>query len=94
MERIGAESTRQPPHIRQVVFASFIGTAIEWYDFFRYGTTAALIFPKLFFPAFSPLAGTLASFATARVPSAGAKSENHCLWFVDPVLHSTEMVDG
>lgn len=49
--------------IRQVAFASFIGTAVEWYDFFVYGTAAALVFPKLFFPRFDPRAGTLASFA-------------------------------
>jgi MHS family shikimate/dehydroshikimate transporter-like MFS transporter len=53
--------------IRRVAFASFIGTAIEWYDFFLYATAAALIFPKLFFPQFSPLAGTLASYATFGV---------------------------
>ena len=53
--------------IRRVAFASFIGTSIEWYDFFVYGTAAALIFPKLFFPQFSPFAGTLASFATFGV---------------------------
>ena len=53
--------------IRQVAFASFIGTAVEWYDFFVYGTAAALVFPKLFFPRFDPLAGTLASFATFGV---------------------------
>jgi len=53
--------------IRRVAFASFIGTAIEWYDFFLYATAAALIFPRLFFPQFSPLAGTLASYATFGV---------------------------
>jgi MHS family shikimate/dehydroshikimate transporter-like MFS transporter len=53
--------------IRRVAFASFIGTSIEWYDFFLYGTASALIFPKLFFPQFSPVAGTLASFATFGV---------------------------
>lgn len=53
--------------IRQVAFASFIGTAAEWYDFFAYGTAAALVFPKLFFPHFSPFAGTLASFASFGV---------------------------
>jgi metabolite-proton symporter len=53
--------------IRRVAFASFIGTAVEWYDFFAYGTAAALVFPKLFFPRFDPLAGTLASFATFGV---------------------------
>ncbi|PXY23071.1 MFS transporter [Prauserella coralliicola] len=44
--------------------ASFIGTAIEWYDFYLYGTAAALVFNKLFFPSFSPLAGTLLALST------------------------------
>lgn len=48
-------------------FASMVGTTIEWYDFFLYGTAAALIFNKLFFPAFDPLSGTLAAFATYAV---------------------------
>ncbi len=52
-----------PQSIRRVVVASFIGTAIEWYDFFLYGTAAALVFPLLFFPNFDPLAGTMAAFA-------------------------------
>ena len=53
--------------VRKVALASFLGTTVEWYDFFLYGTAAALVFPKLFFPGFSPLAGTLASFATFGV---------------------------
>lgn len=56
-----------PDSIRRVVVASFIGTAIEWYDFFLYGTAAALVFNRLFFPNFSPLAGTMAAFATYAV---------------------------
>ncbi|MEU1176049.1 MFS transporter [Streptomyces sp. NPDC005820] len=47
--------------------ASLAGTAIEFYDFFVYGTAAALILGPLFFPTFSPLAGTLAAFATFGV---------------------------
>ena len=47
--------------------ASTIGTSIEWYDFFLYGTAAALIFPKLFFPGSSPFAGVLAAFGTQFV---------------------------
>ncbi|WP_250548848.1 MFS transporter [Pseudonocardia sp. H11422] len=46
---------------------SFIGTTIEWYDFFLYGTASALIFSKLFFPSYEPLVGTLLSFATFGV---------------------------
>ncbi len=67
MERVGGEDTGLPTSIRKVVVASFIGTTIEWYDFFIYTTAAALIFPQLFFPSFEPLAGTLASFATYAV---------------------------
>ena len=47
--------------------ASFIGTAIEWYDFFLYGTAAALVFGRLFFPNADPLVGTLSSFGTFAV---------------------------
>jgi MHS family shikimate/dehydroshikimate transporter-like MFS transporter len=67
MERLGGEDIGQRASIRQVAFASFIGTAIEWYDFFLYGTAAALVFNQLFFPTFAPLTGTLASFATFGV---------------------------
>ena len=67
MERLGGEDIGRSSSIRQVAFASFIGTAIEWYDFFLYGTAAALVFNQLFFPTFAPLTGTLASFATFGV---------------------------
>jgi MHS family shikimate/dehydroshikimate transporter-like MFS transporter len=53
--------------IRIVALASLIGTTIEWYDFFLYGTAAALVLNKLFFPTFDPLSGTLASLATYSV---------------------------
>nr|WP_202968123.1 MFS transporter [Pseudonocardia sp. AL041005-10] len=51
----------------KVAFASLIGTTVEWYDFYIYGTAAALVFPKLFFPEFSPGAGLLASLSTYAV---------------------------
>ena len=53
--------------VRLVAVASFIGTTIEWYDFFLYGTAAALVFNRLFFPTFDPLMGTLAAFGTYAV---------------------------
>ncbi|MEX0642027.1 MAG: MFS transporter [Pirellulales bacterium] len=51
----------------KVVLTSFIGTTIEWYDFYIYGTAAALVFNKLFFPTIDPVAGTMAAFATYAV---------------------------
>ena len=52
---------------RRVVVASLIGTSLEWYDFFLYGTASALVFNKLFFPNFDPAVGTLLAFATYAV---------------------------
>jgi MHS family shikimate/dehydroshikimate transporter-like MFS transporter len=52
---------------RKVLFASVFGTIIEWYDFIIYGTAAALVFNKLFFPSFDPLVGTLAALAAYGV---------------------------
>ncbi|MFI0779926.1 MFS transporter [Streptomyces sp. NPDC021212] len=56
-----------PGSLRRVVAASLIGTTIEWYDFFLYGSAAALVFNKLFFPDSDPLVGTLLSFLTYAV---------------------------
>ncbi|MGW2218579.1 MFS transporter [Nonomuraea sp. NPDC001684] len=53
--------------IKRIVAASLIGTTIEWYDFFLYGSAAALVFNKLFFPESDPLTGTLLSFLTYAV---------------------------
>ena len=50
--------------LRRVVMASLIGTTVEWYDFFLYGSAAALVFNHLFFPTADPAVGTLLSFAT------------------------------
>ena len=55
---------------RQVTLAavsSVVGTSIEWYDFFLYGTAAAIVFPSVFFPHSSAYSGTLESFATYAV---------------------------
>ncbi|WP_405017073.1 MHS family MFS transporter [Kitasatospora sp. NBC_00070] len=53
--------------LRKVVGASLIGTTIEWYDYFLYGTAAALVFNKVFFPNSDPLTGTLLSFLTYAI---------------------------
>ncbi|MGB9376156.1 MAG: MFS transporter [Mycobacteriales bacterium] len=54
-------------HRRRAAIASTVGTTIEWYDFFLYGTMAALVFPHVFFPGSSPYSGVLAAFATQFV---------------------------
>lgn len=57
-------SETDPGTMRRIVLASVLGNALEWYDFFLYGTAAALIFAPLFFPAGTdPVLGTMASFA-------------------------------
>ena len=64
--------TNEPPRITtrerlRVLWASFIGTAIEWYDFFLYGSATALIFAPQFFPSENPLSSTLAAFAAFAI---------------------------
>lgn len=58
---------RSGSDIKHVVFASVLGTTVEWYDFLVYGMAAALVFNKLFFPTFDPLVGTLAAFGSYAV---------------------------
>src|SRR6185295_14545242 len=66
MQTAQSDSAR-PESVRRVALASMVGTSIEWYDFFVFGTASALVFGRLFFPTFSPLAGTLAAFASFAV---------------------------
>ena len=68
----GGHAEPSQTQIVKVALASFVGTAIEWYDFFLYGTAAALVFNNLFFPEFDPLVGTLAAFATYAVGFPGS----------------------
>ena len=49
---------------RRSMMGAFVGTAIEWYDFYLFGTAAALVFGKVFYPDLAPGSGLLASFAT------------------------------
>ncbi|RAG83541.1 MFS transporter [Streptacidiphilus pinicola] len=58
---------RVPRGLARVVAASLVGTTIEWYDYFLYGSAAALVFDKVFFPTTDPLTGTLLSFLTYAI---------------------------
>lgn len=60
-------ATPEAHPMKRVAFASFIGTAIEFYDFYIYGTAAALIFPHVFFPNMSPTMATISSLGTFAV---------------------------
>ncbi|MER5869731.1 MFS transporter [Streptomyces sp. NPDC002044] len=62
-----ATAPQAPSGIRRIIAASLIGTTIEWYDFFLYGSAAALVFNKLFFPSSEPLVGTLLAFLTYAI---------------------------
>ncbi|MQY09664.1 MFS transporter [Actinomadura macrotermitis] len=59
--------TTAPGALRRVVAASLIGTTIEWYDYFLYGSAAALVFGHVFFPKSDPLTGTLLAFLTYAI---------------------------
>lgn len=64
-ESTAAEGTLEHRRrVRKAALASTIGTTIEWYDYFLYGTAAALVFPAVFFPESSNYVGQLESFAT------------------------------
>ncbi|WP_329568056.1 MFS transporter [Streptomyces sp. NBC_01361] len=61
-----SEGPRTTP-LAKVIGAGVVGTTIEWYDFFLYGSAAALVFDKLFFPKADPLVGTMLAFLTFSV---------------------------
>jgi metabolite-proton symporter len=63
----GTPASELPGSPRKVIVACLVGTSLEWYDFFLYGTASALVFNKVFFPNFDPAVGTLLAFATYAV---------------------------
>jgi metabolite-proton symporter len=67
LQKLGGEAMGERSSTAKVAIASWIGNSIEYYDFGVYGTAAALVFNKLFFPSLSPIIGTLAAFATFGV---------------------------
>jgi metabolite-proton symporter len=72
MSTIAAAGTPLSEHehqrqLRRAIIASTVGTAIEWYDFFLYGTVTGLVFAKLYFPKSEPLIGTLEAFGVYAV---------------------------
>src|SRR4051812_6144337 len=62
-----AQSTKKMNTPRQILFASLVGTAVEFFDFYIYATAAVLVFPRLFFPASDPASSVLASLATFAI---------------------------
>jgi MFS transporter, MHS family, shikimate and dehydroshikimate transport protein len=65
--KLGGEHEGSTRAVKKVALAAFVGSTVEWYDFFLYGTAAALVFGDLFFPGANPTVGTLAAFATFGV---------------------------
>jgi hypothetical protein len=71
VEPEGEHEPHKPKTPRKAAISGWIGSALKYYDFFIYGTAAALIFPKLFFPEGNPRAATIASLATFGVAYVG-----------------------
>jgi hypothetical protein len=61
------DEVERAKQVRMAAIASVVGTSIEWYDYFLFGTAAAVVFPAVFFPSSTHYAGTLSSFATYAV---------------------------
>jgi metabolite-proton symporter len=66
-ESSGVLAAADRRQVRLAALSSVVGTSIEWYDFFLYGTASAIVFPEVFFPHSSSYSGTLESFATYAV---------------------------
>ncbi|MFC1412949.1 MFS transporter [Streptacidiphilus sp. N1-12] len=64
---VNAPPAPSPKGLTRIVAASLVGTTIEWYDYFLYGSAAALVFGKVFFPKSDPLTGTLLAFLTYAI---------------------------
>jgi MFS family permease len=64
---VAAQGSERLQSVKTVAFASLIGTAIEWYDFFIYGTLSAIVFSKLFFPANDPVVSVMLAYVTFAV---------------------------
>jgi MHS family shikimate/dehydroshikimate transporter-like MFS transporter len=67
VEKLGGENMGQEMSPSKVALASFVGAAIEWYDFFIFGTAAGLVFNELFFTNLDPITGTLVAYLTFAV---------------------------
>src|ERR1700754_1024522 len=65
--RHSTATAHSSPKMLTIAIASFMGSAIEWFDFFLYGITSALVFGKLYFPGGDPVTGTLLAFGTFAV---------------------------
>jgi len=66
-EVVTEETDESRPRVGRVVLASFVGTMIEWYDFFLFGTATALVFDRLFFPLEDEFASRIAAFGVFAV---------------------------
>ena len=64
---VAPPASHDPQQMRRVLFSSFLGSAVEFYDFLLYGTAAALVFGQLFFSDLSPVVATIAAFGTLAV---------------------------
>jgi metabolite-proton symporter len=67
MDNVVTSTPESARSVRKVAAASFLGTTVEYYDFFIYGAAAALVFPRIFFPGFEPASSLLLSLATFGV---------------------------